>query len=757
METKETSYQLSEFLRILFRGRWVIVVAFLAVVGAVTYLTYRMKPEYVATASILILSQDAMESTLLNARPTEVLKSRNLNAMEILQSRKLAEDVIRLLAESAYKNELEILAPTDATGKPITFDDRVFMFQKNTTVSLLKDTDVLKVSVSAHSPFETAFLTNALADQYYRYCLHSARGEIGEIRQFLDQQLEVVKQQLSQSEEVERNYKQSQGVTALDEETSQKVRQSADFHALYNTTQTELNGQIRRQEYLRKQLAETKGTMVEDVTNATSPMIESMQREIADKQTRIATLMAGSGPGTDVTVSALEKEVEMIKGKLVEEVRKVAGGGASTADPLRTSQQLFDQLLATEVEVKALTAKAEALREVMQNIDRDLERLPQQTLVLARLTRDRELNEKLYLMLNDKYEETRISEAAKSAGIQIVDSAKPPTLPVRPKKKLNILLGVLFGLSIGVGIAFLLEILDDTIKTGDDIERLSLTLLGTIPLVHTEQIIRRLRKQGKQFTDADLHRVEAKMITRFSPKSPVSEAYRSLRTNIQFADIDKPKRVILMTSTTSKEGKSTTAVNLAVTLAQTGSRVLLVDSDLRRPSIHNFFGFDKTYGLTNVLIGSLSLDEVIKVTEVEKLDVITAGDIPPNPAELVASEKMRKFIEDVRTRYDFVILDSPPAIAVTDAAILATRVDGTLLVVSSGTVNRKEVMRAVSLIKNVRSSILGVVLNGLDVKKIYGSYYYYFHYYQYYYYYGSESKKQKKKVRVSATDFQEAT
>ena len=757
MENKETSYQLSEFLRILFRGRWVIVVAFLAVVGAVTFLTYRMRPEYQATASVLILNEDTMESALLNARPADVPKSRNLNSIEILQSRKLAEDVIHVLAESPYKNELEIMAERDATGKPVTFDDRVASFQKHTSVALLKDTDVLKVSVSAYSPFETAFLTNALADEYYRYRLNSARSEIGDIRQFLDQQLEVVKQQLSQSEDMERNYKESQGVTALDEETSQKVRQSADFHALYNTTQTELNAQIRRQEYLRKQLAETKGTMVEDVTNATSPMIESLQHEIADKQTRIATIMANPGPGTDVTVSALEKEVEAIKGKLVEEVRKVAGGGASVVDPLKTSQQLFDQLLATEVEVKALTAKAEALREVMQNVDADLERLPQQTLVLARLTRDRELNEKLYLMLNDKYEETRITEAAKSAGIEIVDSAKPPTLPIRPKKKLNIILGILFGLSIGVGIAFLLEILDDTVKTGDDIERLGLTLLGTIPLVHTDQIIRRLRKQGKEFTDSDLHRVEAKMITRFSPKSPVSEAYRSLRTNIQFADIDKPKRVILMTSTTSKEGKSTTAVNLAVTLAQTGSRVLLVDSDLRRPALHNFFGFDKAYGLTNVLIGSLSLDDVIKPTEVDKLDVITAGDIPPNPAELVASEKMRKFIEDVRARYDHVILDSPPVIAVTDAAILATRVDGALLVVSSGTVNRKEVQRSVALIKNVRSNILGVVLNGLDVKRIYGSYYYYFHYYQYYYYYGSESKKHKKKVRVKTSNFQEVT
>jgi capsular exopolysaccharide synthesis family protein len=758
LDTKDSSTnQISEFLRVLFRGRWIIIVSFLAVVAGVTFLTYRMQPEYVATATILILDHDRMEATLLNERPEPVPKSRNLNAIEILESRRVAEDVIRSLGTSPYRSELEIMKETDDEGQPITFDDRVATLRQNTNVSLLKDTDVLKASVSAHSSFEAAFLANAVAEQYYRYRLQSARGELTDIRQFLDQQLETVRQQLSQSEEIERNYKESQGVSALDAETANLVQQSADLHALYNTTQTEMNSQMRRQDYLRKQLAETKGTIVEEATNATSPMIESMQREIAEKQTKIATLMANPGPGTDVTVSAIEKEVENIKSKLVEEVRKIAGGVETSQDPLKTSQELFDQLLTTEVDIKALTAKAEALREVMQNLDFEMDKLPEKTLVLARLTRDRELNEKLYVMLNEKYEETRITEAGKSAGVQIVDTAKPPKDPVRPKTKLNILLGILFGLAVGVGIAFFLEFLDDTVKTGDDLERLALTVLGTIPLVQTDQIIRRLKKQGKQFTDADLHRVEAKMITRFSPRSPVSEAYRSLRTNIQFADIDKPKRVILLTSTTSKEGKSTTAVNLAITLAQMGSKVLLVDSDLRRPNLHNFFSMDKSYGLTNALIGSLGFDDVVKHTEVEKLDLVTAGDIPPNPAELVASESMKKFIDMARSRYDFVILDSPPVIAVTDAAVLATRVDGTIIVVSSGTVSKKEVQRAITLIKNVRCSVMGVVLNGLDIKKIYGSYYYYFHYYQYYYYYGSEKKKSRKKKRPVSGEYSEAT
>lgn len=755
MEHKDTSHNISEFLRVLYRGRWTILVSFFAIVGAATVLTYRMQPEYTATASLLILDRNPMEAALLNERPGPIPKSRNLNAMEILQSRRIAEDVVRALANSPYKAELELMRESDATGKPITFDGRVTELRINSSASLLKDTDMLKVSVTAHSPFEAAFLANAIAEQFYRYSLQAARGEISDIRQFLEQQLEVVRQQLSQSEEMERAYKESQSVTALDAETQHLVRQSADFHALYNTTQTELNAELRRQDYLRKQFADAKGMMVEDVANATSPMIVSMQREIGDKQTRIATLLANPGPGKDVTVAALEKELETIKGKLIEEVRKIAGSGVSSMDPLRTSQELFDKLLETDVEIKSLTAKTEALREVMQTIDYDLELLPQKTLMLARLTRDRELNEQQYRLLNEKYEEARITEAGKSADVQVVDTAKPPELPVRPKKKLNILLGILFGLSIGVAVAFFIDFLDDTIKTGEDIERLGLTLLGTIPLVHTDQIIRRLKKQGKQFSDTDLHRVETKMITRFSPRSPVSEAYRSLRTNIQFADIDKPKRVLLMTSTTSKEGKSTTAVNLAVTLAQMGSRVLIVDSDLRRPAVHNFFAMDKTYGLTNVLIGSLGFNDVVKHTEIDKLDVITAGDIPPNPAELVSSESMRKFISEARSHYDYVILDSPPIIAVTDAAVLATRVDGVLLVVSSGTVSRKEVTRAVNLIKNVRSAVMGVVVNALDIKKIYGSYYYYFHYYQYYYYYGSDPKQKKK--RTANREFQDAT
>ncbi len=758
LDHKDTSQQISEYLRILFRGRWVIILSFLAVVGAVTFLTYRMRPSYTSTASLLIRESNQMETRLLDYRPEPVIqKSRSLNAVEVLQSRRIAEDVLRALANSPYRDELEIMRETDQEGHPITFDGRVAALRAATVVSWLKDTDVLRISVQSHTPFEAAFLANAIAEQYYRYSLQDARGEISDIRQFLEQQLSVVREQLSQSEELERTYKESQGVTALNDETASLVKQSAEFHSLYNNTQTELNSELRRQEYLRKQFSESKGTMVQDISNLTNPTIQTFQRDIAEKQAKVATLLANPGPGTDETVAAFDNEIETIKAKLIEEVRKIAGTGVSSMDPIRTSQELFDQLLTCEVEIKSLQAKAEALRDVMENIDYEMEQLPERQLVLARLTRDRAINENLYLMLNQKYEETRITEAGKSAGCEIIDTAKPPSEPIKPKKKLNILLGILFGLGLGVTIAFFLEFLDDTIKTGDDLERLKLTVLGTIPVVHTEQIIRRLKKEGRQFSEADLHTFDSKLITRFSPKSPISESYRSLRTNVQFSDIDRPKRVILITSSASKEGKSTTAVNFAVTLAQMGSKVLLVDSDLRRPSLHGFFSLDKTYGLSNLLIGSLKLADVIKKTPVEKLDVITSGDVPPNPAELVSSNAMKDFIDEARAQYQYIVIDSPPVIAVTDAAVLATRVDGVMLVVSSGYTHKRDVSRAVALLKNVKASMLGVVLNNLDIKRIYGSYYYYFHYYQYYYYYGSEKSKDRKRKTPASKDFQEVT
>ncbi len=748
MEPRDHRVQMSEYFRVLFRGRWIIFLSFLTVVSLTAYLTHTMRPMFEAGTTILIEQKGGVDRTIFDFSSPFNKDTEIANQVQVLKSRTLSEEVIRSMQLSPYKDELEILRDVTAVGEVIPFDTRVQALRQSISVNHITDTDIIELKMKAHSSFEAAFLANAVAEEYYKQSLKFSRGEVSEVRQFLEEQLDNVRYKLAQSEELLKEYKETQKTVALGDETVKLVEQIAEFRAFYYEAETELSANLRRLDFLRKKLSDTKSTLVASIQDVTSPILKQFENQISQKYGLIASLKARSAPGTDVAIKSLEDEIDQIKARQIEEARKIASSGAIPLDPIRTNQQLVDRIIEVETEIKSLTAKAEAWQDIIDEADYKLEGVPEKELILARLTRDAKLNEKIFIMLNEKFEESRISEAGKTANVRIIDPAKPPKAPFKPNKRLNIILGIILGLGLGVAVSFLLEFLDDSIKTGEDIERMGLVLLGTIPVVKMGEIAKKLKREGKVYSKEDMEKVESKLITRFSPKSPVSEAYRSLRTNIHFANLDRPNKAILVSSSATKEGKSTTAANLAITIAQMGSKTLLVDSDLRRPAIHNFFKMERSYGLTNYLIGTLNFDEVIKKSDINNLDIITCGDIPPNPSEMLASKAMRNFIEEAKKRYDMVLLDSPPIIAVTDAAILSTRVDGVILVIASGFVNRREVQRAITLLRNVNSRILGVLLNGLDIKKIYGSYYYYFHYYQYYYYYGADKKERRKRKKT---------
>lgn len=231
-----------------------------------------------------------------------------------------------------------------------------------------------------------------------------------------------------------------------------------------------------------------------------------------------------------------------------------------------------------------------------------------------------------------------------------------------------------------------------------------------------------LKKKHK--TTAKEH--QRKLITAIDPKSAISEQYRTIRTNIQFSSVDQEIRTIMVTSSGPAEGKSTTVANLAVVFAQQGKRVLLVDADLRKPTSHYTFNVTNTFGFTSVLTKQMTLEQAIRNTEVENLDVLTSGPIPPNPAELLASKAMDQFFNEVQQQYDVVLFDTPPVIAVTDAQILANKCDGTILVVFSGKTEKDQLVKAKELLQSAKGKLLGVVLNH---KEIQGSSHYYYYYY----------------------------
>jgi tyrosine-protein kinase Etk/Wzc len=392
----------------------------------------------------------------------------------------------------------------------------------------------------------------------------------------------------------------------------------------------------------------------------------------------------------------------------------------------------------------SLTAQADALGRVVDDYTVKLESLPDKNVQLARLERNRKVDENLYMMMREKYEESRITQAGQIGKVRIIDTALPPGLPISPKTRMNLILGVMVGLGLGIGVTFLSEYLDTSVRRIEDIEALGLPVLGAIPSIdpvamngHNEvsSILGQLDKPWE---------TKGRLVTHFKPKSPVSEAYRTVRTNLQYTESDKQVRSILVTSAGPGEGKSTTVANLAIAMSQQGVRTLLVDTDLRRPVVHRLFALEKHKGLSNVLVGKIQLHDAIQSTDIKNLDVLTCGILPPNPAEMLGSKRMKQVLAELNKHYEVCLYDSPPLIAVTDAAVLAKQVDGVLLVVKSGQTHQDALIRGVELLDNVRARVLGVLLNDVSRANTYGSYYYYY-YYQYYYYYGEGGDEKHRK------------
>ncbi len=315
-----------------------------------------------------------------------------------------------------------------------------------------------------------------------------------------------------------------------------------------------------------------------------------------------------------------------------------------------------------------------------------------------------------YSSLLANAQQAKLAEAQATNNIVVSEPAAVPELPVRPRTLTNALLAAVIGAMLAVGAAFLIEYLDDTVKTADDINRVTgLSTLGAIA---------RLREAG----------ATRQLVAWLRSKAPESEAYRTLRTNIQFSSVDKPVKTLLVTSSSPGEGKSTTTANLAVVLAQTGQNVIVVDTDLRRPVLHKVFEVPNNTGLTTVLLGDPSQAAAhLQLTEIEHLSVLTSGPIPPNPSELLGSHRMTALVAALSTAADIVIFDSPPVLAVTDAAVLARQVDGVLLVADAGRTKEHALAVAANELQKTGGNLLGVALNRLDARRGYNYYYYYYY------------------------------
>ncbi|MEF9427067.1 MAG: polysaccharide biosynthesis tyrosine autokinase, partial [Candidatus Mariimomonas ferrooxydans] len=341
------------------------------------------------------------------------------------------------------------------------------------------------------------------------------------------------------------------------------------------------------------------------------------------------------------------------------------------------------------------------------------------------LERDVQTNKHMYDTLLSRFKEIDLSATLNIGNVSIVDRAEPRLKPVKPNISKNMGIAIILGFFAGIGLGFFVDYLDRTIKSPQDIKNiLESHFLGSIPEIKGEDEIMKDK------------------IVHLQTKSPISEAYRDIRTEILFLmtkDTKGSSSAILITSAEPRAGKTMTTINLAIALSQKGSKVLVVDTDLRKPQIHKIFNSDMKSGLSEFLLRNISLDSIIKDTEIENLKIVTSGRIPANPAEIISSAKMVQFIREAKQKFDFVLFDSPPVVSVTDAVILADMVDASIQVVRSAKANIPVTLRAKEKLVNTGAKVLGVILN--DLKSHYDDY----SYHRYYQYYGEESETKSKK------------
>jgi tyrosine-protein kinase Etk/Wzc len=692
-----------EYLSIIMRRKTTFILAFLAVFIGVVIFTFFMKPIYEASATLHV-KDDKGKAGILGELSLNT--SNPVNAeLEILKSRTNAEHVVKLLHlnwQVAKKSEglnFKLMEFSSAVKEPV--------YQIELTGSdtfAVKDNDGKLIGEGRDG--------RLMQTKDFRLLLNDLKGEKGDSFNL----------SLLPFDDVVTGLRG--GIKAVEE-----GRMTSIIRVSYTNTDPILTRDIVNtlvQSYLDQSVS-LKSEEARRTVDFVEEQIQGLRKTLDDSEKNLQEYKSSSG------VIRLDVEAQ----ELIQKISEVEKARAQLEVQKRA---LLTDYTKAHPAVKSLAKQQETITQQLAFYEKKMQNLPEEERALARLTRLSTVNANIYTFLLQKHEEARIAKASTISNIDIVDSAIAPSKPIKPKKGMNILIGLLFGCMLGAGLVFFQEYLDDTIKDADEAKRaMGLPLLAVIPHISSREI----RLNGSVPKRDPL-------ITQSEPKSVVAEAFRSLRTNLHFTAINKDKKIILVTSTFPGEGKSIISSNLANIFTQTGARVLLIDCDLRRSSLHTQFGHSKTPGLSELLTGDVTFAEAKHDVGITGLDLITAGTTPPNPSELLGSEVMRQVLLSQRENYDYIIIDAPPVLAVTDAPVLTTISDIVILIMEAGRVPIKAAQHMREILTTMHASVAGIIINDKSGKGesygYYGGRYYRYGKEKHYGYYSDEEPKPKGKV-----------
>lgn len=634
---------------------------------------------------------------------------------KIIQSMRVALGVVQQLG---LHQDLAFLAGVPA-GTPVrnitptTAEVAAGILQGRLTVEPVRESRLTVLRFEDADPERAQRILSTLIDVYIEQNLDDALSSTGAAVDWLRGQLDKLRVELDSSEMALHDYKLKNNILsiAFDDRSNmlrEEVRQLSDALTAVRTKRQEVSARSRE---LSKLSAENP-TNLPATELLTSAVLQDLRRSYGEA-VRLRDGLLGVGKGRNhPEVLAADAKVEATRAAMASEVKNIQ------AASLRDLSQLGHQ----EAGLSELLDKAKR-----QALDLNLLEIE-----YNRLNRSKENNEKLYQLVLERTKESDLAQMMRVNNIRVLDRPLLPRHPIRPRVFLNILIGIFLGGIAGIGAASLRSFLDRTLKTPDDVEReLGITFLGLIPEIDVT---------GKKSGGVGPRRrrrmelaINRELIVHDYPMSGIAEASRAIRTNLMFMAPDQPYRTLLVTSASPSEGKTTVACCVAIAMAQAGQRVILVDCDLRRPRMHRIFNRDPQVGVTSALLDPSLLEGDALKTNIPNLSVLPAGPIPPNPSEILHSEKFRKLLDELRSRYDRVIIDSPPVVAVTDAAILSTSVDGTMLVVRAFKTQFDIARQGVRALFDVGAKLAGSVLNSVDLERHEYKYYHYYYHKEGYY------------------------
>ncbi|MDD5675388.1 MAG: polysaccharide biosynthesis tyrosine autokinase [Chitinivibrionales bacterium] len=703
--------QLKDFIAMLLRRRWVILISFGTVVGSVIFQASRIPDVYESFATLVIEEQNPLIMQSMSGEAGHPLSFYDgiMNSMTFLDM--VIDSIGMNIFAQDYPHQ--------------TRDNIRRIVQGGISLKNTSYASFLNFTARAKSK-ELAYLLASIGTDVFRKRVLEVETEESRRGVFeIEKQIDLIRTKLEQAEHDYRSYQEEQGNIAegaTPELQSLQSAYAADRSQL-GVKSADLNAEKKQLELLESKITPSEQKQSPEYLKLRSKLSDLEKEKIRFENLGIK--LSGASP--------VEREIEEIESQLLKYHRATQPENIDL-QTMKEWQKLRESVLNKESEMELFKRRLESYRAAIENYKKGNPNLLAQSLELLRLKRSKEIYENIYNTLLQKSEEERVRSASSSIGIKIIDVARMPLQAIPKNQASYYLLSVLFGLILGLGLAFLLEFNDTTIKSNEDIERyLQLAVLGTIPhITYNKKEDIEIHRQSSSRKGMTVSRYPRHLLNFEGRDSVIAEAYRSLRTNLLFASPDNPLKTIAVTSSGPHEGKSITTSNLAIAYAQMGNRTLLIDTDLRRPILHHLFDVPREPGLSDLFIENPDFERAILPTPKKNLWLVTAGRFTPNPAELIGSQKMLTVIEYARAHFDMVFFDTPPIVAVTDATLLGTRTDGMLLVIRSHRTDRDIAMRAMHLLTNVGVKIVGSILNDIDLSHRYSSYGYYKYYYHYY-------------------------